>query len=61
MALFGSLATVRAQLASSPSFQRTLAYVEEILRPDSVAHQRLLAVKTGETANVDLGDGVFAM
>ncbi|MET0263714.1 MAG: YhcH/YjgK/YiaL family protein, partial [Rariglobus sp.] len=43
------------------SFQRTLAYVEEILRPDSVAHQRLLAVKTGETANVDLGDGVFAM
>lgn len=61
MALFGSLATVRAQLAGSPSFQRTLAYVEEILRPGSEAQQRLLAVKTGETVNVDLGDGVFAM
>jgi YhcH/YjgK/YiaL family protein len=61
MALFGSLATVRAQLAGSPSFQRTLDYVEEILRPGSPAHQRLLAVPTGETGRVELGDGVFAL
>jgi biofilm protein TabA len=61
MALFGSLDTVRAQLAGSPSYQRTLAYVEEILRPGSPAHQRLLAVPTGETERVELGDGVFAL
>ncbi len=61
MALFGSLATVRAQLAGSPSFERTLAYVEEILRPGSAAHQRLQAVPMGETERVELGDGVFAL
>jgi YhcH/YjgK/YiaL family protein len=61
MALFGSLATVRAQLAGSPSFQRTLAYVEEILRPGSAAYQRLQAVREGETERVELGDGVFAL
>lgn len=61
MALFGSLATVRTQLAGSPSFQRALAYVEEILRPGSEAHRRLHAVATGETERVELGDGVFAL
>lgn len=61
MALFGSLATVRAQLAGCPSFDRTMAYVEEILRPGSAAHQRLLAVPEGETGRVELGDGVFAL
>lgn len=61
MALFGSLATVRSQLAGSPSFQRTLAYVEEMLRPGSDAHRRLLAVPLGETERVELGDGVFAL
>jgi len=61
MALFGSLATVRTQLAGSPSFERTLAYVEEILRPGSEAQQRLLAVAAGDTGRVELGDGVFAL
>lgn len=61
MALFGSLATVRTQLAGCPSFKTALAYVEEILRPGSPAHQRLLAVADGETGRVELGDGVFAL
>jgi biofilm protein TabA len=61
MALFGSLDTVRTQLAGSPSFQTALAYVEEILRPGSEAHQRLLAVATGDTGRVELGGGVFAL
>lgn len=61
MALFGSLATVRAQLAGSPSFERTLAYVEEILRPGSPSQKRLLAVPEGETERVELGEGVFAL
>lgn len=61
MALFGSLATVRKQLAGSPAFDKALAYVEEMLRPGSEAQQRLNAVPTGETITVQLGDGVFAM
>lgn len=61
MALFGSLATVRKQLAGSPAFDKALTYVEEILRPGSEAQERLKAVPTGETITVQLGDGVFAM
>jgi biofilm protein TabA len=61
MALFGSLSTVRSQLAGSSSFQRALDYVEEILRPGSPAHDRLGAVAVGDTQRVELGDGVFAL
>jgi YhcH/YjgK/YiaL family protein len=61
MALFGSLATVRTQLVGSPAFERTLAYVEEVLRPGSPAHQRLQAVSEGATERVELGEGVFAL
>jgi biofilm protein TabA len=61
MALFGSLAIVRKQLSGSPSFERALAYVEEILQPGSEAHRRLQAVATGDTGRVELGDGVFAL
>ena len=61
MALFGSPDTIRAQLAGSPPFERALAYVEDILRPGSEAHARLMAVATGETGRVELGDGVFAL
>jgi YhcH/YjgK/YiaL family protein len=61
MALFGSLETLSAQLATTPSFERAFAYVAECLRPDSVAHQRLRAVKAGETGRVELGGGVFAL
>lgn len=61
MALFGSLETVRAQLAGGPSFEKALAYVEEALRPGSEAHKRLLAVACGQTGRVELGGGVFAL
>lgn len=61
MAIFGSLDTVRAQLATNPAFQRALAYVEECLSPDSAAAARLRAVKVGDTERVELGGGVFAL
>ena len=61
MALFGTLSTVRSQLAGCPSFQRALDYVEDILRPGSESHKRLHAVATGETLTIELGEGVFAM
>ena len=61
MALFGSLPTVRSQLINRPAFQTALAYVEEILRPGSPAHQRLQSVATGDSVRVELGDGIFAL
>ncbi len=61
MALFGSPETLRAQLATTPSFERAFAYVEECLRPGSAANQRLQAVKAGDTERVELGGGVFAL
>ena len=61
MALFGSVETLSAQLATNPSFERAFTYVEECLRPGSGAHQRLQAVKIGDTGRVELGGGVFAL
>ena len=61
MALFGSLPIVKAQLVRCPAFENALRYVEELLRPGSPAHQRLLAVPTGDTGRVELGDGIFAL
>jgi YhcH/YjgK/YiaL family protein len=61
MALFGSLSTVRAQLAASPAFQRAFAYVEECFVPGSPAFKRLQAVGIGQTERIDLGGGVFAL
>ena len=61
MALFGSLSTVRTQLIDCPAFRTALAYVEEILRPGSPAQVRLQALATGDTARIELGDGIFAL
>jgi YhcH/YjgK/YiaL family protein len=61
MALFGSLAVVRKQLAGCTAFEKALAYVEETLRSGSEARKRIDAVPAGETITVELGDGVFAM
>ena len=61
MALFGSLETLRSQLATSPAFQRAFAYAEECLSPGSPAFKRLHAVGIGQTERVELGDGVFAL
>ncbi len=61
MALFGSLATIRAQLAFTPSFQRAFAYVEECFRPGSDAFLRLSKVGVGNTERFELGGGVFAL
>ena len=61
MALYGSLATVRAQAPRTPGFTTALAYVDEAMRADSPAGRRLRAVGTGESQKVDLGGGVFVM
>lgn len=61
MALFGSLATVRAQLAASPAFELAFDYVARCLTPGSAESARIAAVPVGKTERVELGGGVFAL
>ena len=55
MALFGSLATVRSQLASSENFKTAFAYVEACLRPGSP--ERALLDGLAPRANAARGTG----
>jgi biofilm protein TabA len=61
MALFGSLATVRAQLAHGTHFQAAFAYLDEVFTPGSAAHARILAVEPGKTGRIELAGGSFAL
>lgn len=61
MALFGSLTTVRAQLAPAPAFALALDYVQRCLTPGTPEAARLAAVALDATERVELGDGVFAL
>ena len=61
MAVYGTLATVKAQLAPHRSFAVAFAYLEEFLRPGSAAAAQAAAVPVGETARTELGDGIFGM
>jgi biofilm protein TabA len=61
MALFGSLSTVRAQLAAAPAFRRAFDYVQLCLTQGTPEAARLAAVPVGATERVELGGGVFAL
>ena len=61
MALFGSLATVRAQLASSENFKTAFAYVEACLRPGSPERALLDGLAPEQMQRVELAGGVFAL
>ncbi len=61
MALFGSLPTLRAQLAATPALRVALDYVGDCLREGSEPRTRLLAATAGHNARVELGSGVFAL
>ncbi len=61
MAIFGSLSTVRAQLASTPAFVIAFDYVARCLTPGSAEAARIAAVAEGATERVELGSGVFAL
>jgi biofilm protein TabA len=61
MAIFGSLSTVRAQLAASPAFDLAFDYVARALTPGTPEAARIAAVPVGETGRVELGEGVFAL
>lgn len=61
MALFGSIATVRAQAPQTPAFATAFAYVDELLRPGTPAHARLRATAAGKSQKIELSHGVFAV
>ena len=61
MALIGSIATVRSQAADSPGFASAFAYIEDLMRPDSPARQRLDHLAAGENKKIELAGGVFAV
>jgi biofilm protein TabA len=61
MALFGSLATIRAQLAHAAHFQATFAYLEDVFKSSSTARERILAIEPGKSGRVELAGGAFAL
>ncbi|MFT3780432.1 MAG: YhcH/YjgK/YiaL family protein [Nibricoccus sp.] len=61
MALFGSIATVRAQLANADRFQSTFAYLDECFRPGTAAFKRVRGVEVGKQERTELGGGAFAL
>jgi len=61
MALFGSLAALRAQAPQTSRFNAGFAHAEELLRPGSPAQARIRGLVAGGSNRVELGDGVFAI
>lgn len=59
MALYGTIATVRAQLAARPGFEIAFAYAEELLRAGSPVQARVRAIEAGQRQRTELGNGVF--
>lgn len=61
MALYGSLSTVRSQLANPGHFAAAFAFVEEAGRTGSAAHRQLFGLTAGQTERTDLPGGAFAL
>jgi biofilm protein TabA len=61
MALYGSLAAVRAQAPRGDGFAAAFAYVDELLREGSPVQRRVRAVADGDTNKTDLGGGMFVI
>lgn len=61
MALFGSIAAVRAQAPPTPLFTLAFAYIEDLMQEDSSARARIRSIARGEAQKLDLGSGAFAI
>lgn len=61
MALYGSLATIEAQLANPSRFTASYAYLRNVFDPASAEHARLLALPVGESQRIELAGGAFAI
>lgn len=61
MALYGSLASVRAQLPRSEGFSTAFAYLDDLLRPGSAVQARMRAVAVGDTQKIELAGGALVI
>ena len=61
MALFGSIAALRAQTLQTAGFAAAFAYVDDLMRPDSPARARLREIGRGEARKLELEGGAFAI
>ncbi|MBL9189003.1 MAG: YhcH/YjgK/YiaL family protein [Opitutaceae bacterium] len=61
MALFGTLATLRAQAPQNPAFAAAFDYAEEVLRAGSPAQARLRTLAPGASGKIELAHGAFAI
>ena len=61
MALFGSIATLRAQAPQRRGFIEAFDYVEEVMRHNSAGRLRLDAMSAGTSNKVELGHGALAI
>ncbi len=61
MAIFGSVSTLRSQLGDPTGFAAAFRYLEELLRPESESHQRIMGAREGDTVRIELEGGAFAM
>lgn len=61
MALFGTLPTLRAQLARPEHFAAAFAFVDEAARAGTAANRQLFGLAAGQTERTDLAGGAFAL
>ncbi len=61
MAIFGSMATARAQTASPLAFAAAFDYLGDLFREGSSAAVRIRGIAVGESQRIELGGGVFAL
>lgn len=61
MALYGSIATVRAQVAPSAGFTAAFSYLDELLRDGSEAAKRIRGIPVGEVKKIELAGGAIAI
>jgi YhcH/YjgK/YiaL family protein len=61
MAIFGSISTVRAQLAQADKFSPVFAYLNECFRAGSAAQKRLDQITAGQQERIELPGGAFAL
>lgn len=61
MALFGTIAALRAQAPQNSRFAAAFAHAEELMRPGSAAAIRLRGIGPGSSNRIELNEGVFAV
>ena len=61
MALFGTLATLRAQAPQTPGFAAAFSYLDEVFRRSTAPWRRMHEMVAGQAQKVELPDGAFAI